>query len=69
LQGASNGKGLDYASLKLKTVAECEDLNILVDVMKFCLGVEGVNIRDSIYTGGVRDVWVHQMKTQPTSGC
>jgi hypothetical protein len=26
--GGSNGKCLDYASLKLKMVAECEDLNI-----------------------------------------
>lgn len=44
-------KGLDYASLKLKMVAKCEDLNILVDAMKCYLGVEGVNTEDCTYEG------------------
>ena len=36
LKGGSFGKGLDSTSLKLKVVAKCGDLKVLVEAMKSC---------------------------------
>ena len=43
LKGELDGKGLDYASLKLKATARCGDPKILADAMKSYLGAEGAN--------------------------
>ena len=45
LKGGLDGKGLDFASLKLKIAARCGDPKILVDAMKSYLGAEGANTR------------------------
>ena len=41
-----HGKGLDFASLKLKAAARCEDPKILVDAIKSYPGAEGANTRN-----------------------
>jgi hypothetical protein len=46
LRGGSTGKGLDYASLKLKAVARCGDPKLLADAMKSYPGAENLNRRD-----------------------
>ena len=51
LRGGSIGKGLDFASLKLKVVAMCRDPKLLADAMKSYLGLEDLYTRDCALEG------------------
>ena len=46
LKGGLDGKGTDFASLKLKPVVRCGDPKMLANAMKSYSGAEGANTRD-----------------------
>ena len=51
LKRGLDGRGMDYASLKLKAVVRCGDPKILVDAMKSYSGAEGTNTRNCALEG------------------
>ena len=59
-KGGYTGKGLDFASLKLKVAARGRDPKLLADAMKSYPGLEALNTRDCDLE--VLIVWIHQTK-------
>ena len=51
LRGGSTGKGIDFASLKLKAVARCGYPKLLADAMKSYAGAEDLNTKDCALEG------------------
>ena len=51
LKGGLDGKGPDFASLKLKAASRCGDLKKLVDTIKSYLGAEGAKTKDCALEG------------------